>query len=307
MNNNHNQLQRCQLSLTYGKRMALLACLFCLCFLIGGVLGYLVLRVGHNGRAALRISTVVQDIVVFIVPAVALAVMITRRPDRFLLIDRSPVTLQGLVAVVTLLAAIPLMNSVVAWNEGLHLPDSMASVEQWIMASEERARELISTLMGGGSVMDLVMGLLIVGVLAGVSEELFFRGALQRLMMTRPMNPHAAIWITAVIFSVFHFQFYGFVPRMLLGAFLGYAAWWSGSLWVPVVVHALNNMLVVLASWLKETGCSTIDFNKIGVGGSVTDIVLVAASAALTVAGIMTLRRISRRNRDVSQTSCGGI
>lgn len=305
---NSNPLQQSQLSLTYGKRMALLVCLFLLCFLIGGVLGYLVMMVGHESRASLRIATVVQDILVFIVPAVALAVMITRRPDRFLQLDRSPFTRQGLVAVVTLLVAVPLMNSIVAWNEGLHLPEALAGVEQWMMESEERARELTSTLMGGGSVMDLVMGLLVVGVLAGVSEELFFRGALQRLLMTRPMNPHAAIWITAFIFSVFHFQFYGFFPRMLLGAFLGYAAWWSGSLWVPVTVHALNNMLVVLSSWLKETGRSAVDFDRIGTGCSAADIALVAASAVLVVAGIMMLRRVSLRDRDaVSQTSCGGI
>ncbi|MDE6491112.1 MAG: CPBP family intramembrane metalloprotease, partial [Muribaculaceae bacterium] len=161
--------------------------------------------------------------------------------------------------------------------------------------SEERARALTATLMGGGSVMDLIMGLLVVGVLAGVSEELFFRGALQRLLMTRPMNPHVAIWITAVIFSVFHFQFFGFFPRMLLGAFLGYAAWWSGSLWVPVVVHALNNMLVVLASWLKETGYSTVDFDSVGACGSVADVVLVGASVVLCGCGIVILRRISLR------------
>ena len=76
--------------------------------------------------------------------------------------------------------------------------------------------------MAGATVPSLIVSVLIVGVFAGFSEELFFRGAMQRIMMSTRLNLHVTIWVVAVIFSLFHFQFFGFMPRLLLGAYFGY-------------------------------------------------------------------------------------
>ena len=101
-------------------------------------------------------------------------------------------------------------------------------------------------LMGTDTIGSIIMSILIIGLLAGFSEN-FFRGALQRLLSTAGRNIHVAVWLTAFIFSAVHMQFYGFVPRMLLGAMFGYMAVWSGSLWIAVIAHATNNSLVVIA------------------------------------------------------------
>ena len=66
-----------------------------------------------------------------------------------------------------------------------------------------------------------------------------------------------AVCIAAFVISAVHFQFYGFVPRFILGAFFGYLYWYTGSIWVAAFAHALNNSVVVLVAWLAHRGYIT--------------------------------------------------
>lgn len=238
-------------------------CAIVICFIVGSLLSMLILSKGATA-GALRIATVIQDVVVFIIPAVATALIVTRYPARFLEIDRAPGVRMTLLAIAAMLAMVPAMNAVIAWNESLSLPASLASLEQQMKAAEENAAQLTATLMSGSGIGSLVISLLIVGVLAGFSEELFFRGTLQRLLTNGSGAPHAAIWVTALIFSAIHFQFYGFVPRLLLGAFFGYTLYWSGSVWVPVVLHVINNSIVVFTTWATAAGMKMLPVDDIG-------------------------------------------
>lgn len=269
-----------------------------LCFWLFGllttaiVIGVLGLKLDMNSAPVLRVMTVIQDILVFITPVAATVVLISRKPLAFLCLDHGiKVSVVGLM-LVTLMASIPMMNVIVEWNLSLSLPESMSSIEEWMRGSEERSAKMVETMLSGTSVKALIVSILIVGVLTGLSEELFFRGMLQRILADR-MNIHAAIWLTAIIFSAAHFQFYGFVPRMLLGGFFGYLAWWSRSLWLPVIAHAFNNSLVVAAQWSMSRGNAGFDPNKIGVGEGETGVLL--ASLILTAAGIWALYRVMYR------------
>ena len=105
------------------------------------------------------------------------------------------------------------------------------------------------------------------------------------------MKAHIAIWTTAIIFSAMHFQFYGFIPRVLLGAFFGYLAFWSGSLWLPIFAHALNNSLVVLSTWLVKRNAINIDINKIGTEYTSDSFIFIAISVIATTLGIVILYR----------------
>lgn len=294
------------LSLSFGKRMALFVCAFFLCFLVSGVLGYMVMRLGHSGAPSLRIATVVQDVLVFIVPPVVTALLVTRRPDRFLMLDNVPRPAIVLLVLFTFIMSVPLMNRIVMWNESLRLPESMHALQQWMAEAEQHAARMTEVLIGGKSVMSMVLGVLIVGVLAGLSEELFFRGGMQRLFMTRPMNPHVAIWLTAILFSLFHFQFFGFVPRMLLGALFGYMAWWTRCLWVPVTLHILNNSLVVITTWLTSTGRVSAGIDAIGTSDSTGDVIQCVCCTILCCMGLVAIRRMTRRMWEADQTACGG-
>jgi len=216
----------------------------------------LLMRVGGDDKmlAMMRIAVVLQDVFVFVLPAVVTALIVTRQPVRLLALGSAPTGMQTLLAVFVMLVSSPFMSWVIELNASVHLPESMAALEASLRAMENAAESTVQMMLGARTPGNLVVSVLIVGVLAGFSEELFFRGALQRLLSTTAMSPALAIWISAFIFSALHFQFFGFVPRLLLGAFFGYLLLWSGSIWLPMLVHALNNSLFVILQHFTGNG-----------------------------------------------------
>ena len=185
------------------------------------------------------------------------------------------------------------MNVIIEWNQAITFPESMSGFEQMMRQLEDNAKAVTDSLMAGATVPSLIVSVLIVGVFAGFSEELFFRGAMQRIMMSTRLNVHVTIWVVAVIFSLFHFQFFGFMPRLLLGAYFGYLLVWSRSLWVPVLVHVFNNSLVVFSTWHSVNNPGNgVDIDDIGTDlSSASGILMLLLSVALTVACLVATRR----------------
>lgn len=268
-------------------------CLFFL-IIVGFLQIFLVSRF-DNMSAVIRISAVLQDLLVFMLPALLTTMLITRLPASFLQIDRRPSLSFLSAALITLVIAMPCMNYIIDWNAGLTLPASMQGFEEWARDLENQAQASVKEMMGDGSFGSVAISIAIIGMLAPLCEELFFRGALQRLLIATRMNVHIAIWITAVLFSVFHMQFFGFVPRLLLGAFFGYMTYWSGSLWTSVCAHALNNTLAVIFMYMSaDSGLDTI-----GADGTAAAYWAAGISVLLTFCGITWLsthRPSARRN-----------
>ena len=243
----------------------------------------------------LRVAAVVQDIGVFILPAILTAIIVSYKPASLLAIDKSVDSKLFFLACLTYICATPALETVVTLNNSMTFPESMSGIEQWMREMEKAAGEQVRVLLGGDSVADLVVNILIVGVLAGFSEELFFRGGLQRLMTTSGVNPHIAIWVTAFIFSVFHMQFFGFFPRLLLGAFFGYLLLWSGSLWLPVSIHILNNSIVVACQWAGDMSDTPLT-DGASAGG--WNIALTVASLIVTARLIVLMSRRGTTHRE---------
>ncbi|MDE7024842.1 MAG: CPBP family intramembrane metalloprotease [Paramuribaculum sp.] len=245
-----------------GKRIWLFLLVTLLCMVVGSVL---VSIISMNGitPTKIRIATVMQDLTMFILPAIIVAIICTRTPAKLLMIDRKPDFTTTILVIGTLVAAIPFMNWIIAWNNCFTLPESLSNVEQWMRLAENNASQMTLMLFGDWSIAAYILSLSIVAILAGLSEELYFRGTLQRLIATSGVNKHSAIWITAIIFSAVHMQFFGFVPRMLLGAYFGYLAVWTKSLWIPIIAHTLNNALAATALWQSHRNGYEI-INNIG-------------------------------------------
>ena len=262
---------------------------------ITGLLG----KTGMKYEALVRISMVIQDVFVFILPALPAALLATRLPAKLLAVDRAPGVIVTVLSILALLVSMPAMNLVVEWNNNLHLPESMAAIESQLRNMEDAAANTINTLMEGAGIGSLVVSILIIGVLAGFSEELFFRGAMQRIIMCTKVNGHVAVWLVAIIFSMLHFQFFGFVPRVLLGAYFGYLLWWSRSLWLPIFVHVFNNSVVVYNTWRTANAPGdTLDIDKIGTDLTTwSGIITVAVSLVLTVAVMTMLYRTCKAKR----------
>lgn len=274
------------------RRLVLFICLAIMCYVLGSGIIYMIVSIKGMTPAVMRISAVVQDLVVFIVPAMALAVMITRLPARFLCIDRRPRLSVALLACATLVVAMPALNALIEWNESISLPESMSGVEQAMRAAEVSARSQIAILFGNGSVASVVLAVCIVGVLAALAEELFFRGAFQRLLTTGGVPAWLAVVGVAFIFSAMHMQFYGFFGRFALGVYFGYLLVWSRNLWIPVIVHAFNNSVYVIAN-------RGIDTTMIGERSSLDTFgqgsaLIIAVSIVLTAVGLYVLYKMTK-------------
>ena len=182
--------------------------------MLAGVL--LVKMLGGRPAALMRISAMFQDMLMWIGPALATAVIVTRSPARLLCIDKMPTLRQVLLAVMLLVVSAPLMSWIINLNAGMHLPAGMEQLESALRSMEEASASAVESMLQPATAGNVLMNILIIGVFAGFSEELFVRGTMQRLLSTSHLSTHAAIWITAVIFSAMHLQFFGFVPRLLL-------------------------------------------------------------------------------------------
>ncbi len=127
----------------------------------------------------------------------------------------------------------------------LLIPEGSA-FEAWLKPTEDRAKDLTHLILSYSGVGSLISTIFCIAIIPAICEELAFRGVLQPLLIGSTKNIHLGIWVSAILFSFFHFQFYGFLPRVILGAMLGYLFVWSGALWVSILAHLANNSLAIL-------------------------------------------------------------
>lgn len=150
---------------------------------------------------------------------------------------------------------LPILNFTVEWNKLLELPSWLSDLENWMRNAEDSAKIKTDALLRMNSYTDLLVNILLIGLLPALGEELAFRGVVQQTLIGKSSSPHWGIWGAAFLFSFIHFQFFGFLPRLLLGAFFGYLFFWSKSLWLPILGHFINNAGAVLISfYFKENG-----------------------------------------------------
>ena len=214
----------------------------------------------------LRIAQVISAVCIFLIPSFAFAYLFHSKAGAFLKTNTSTTLLFFGGVLLLMLAVLPFVNLTGYFNQQMVFPDFMASVENWMKEKEAASEYTISLFLVNKSFPSYVVNILIIAVLAGVAEEFFFRGCLQQSLTKVVLNKHAAIWITAFIFSAVHLQFYGFVPRLLLGALLGYLFVWSGSIWVPVVAHIINNAITIVMMQMYYNTPQYDEMQNLGTG-----------------------------------------
>lgn len=250
--------------------------------------------------AALKLIQVIGgEIGLFIVPSLLLAWLFSGKVAAYLSLSGAGRPAQYGIVCLLLLATIPLVNFLVEWNGGLTLPGSLAPVEDWMRSAERDAGQLTQAFLAADGMRGLAVNLMVVAVLPALGEELLFRGVLQRLATELTRNVHAGIFLSAFVFSAIHVQFFGFVPRLLLGMYFGYLLYWSGSLWLPVAAHFLNNAGAVIVSWLVASGAVATNPDEFGVGEG--EMLYVAVSVFMTAALLYAFSR-TRKAADGSSS-----
>jgi len=171
-------------------------------------------------------------------------------------LSNAPNLVTGLLGSVLLLAAFPFVQFIFSLNKKLPLPD-------WAVEQEALINTTIQHLLYVQSTPDLLLNLLTIAILPAIGEELLFRGIIQSNIEKGTKNFHLAIWLTALIFSFIHFQFQGFIPRVLLGALLGYLFVWSRNLWIPIIAHLIYNASQILLQYFHQKGVLGMNLNEI--------------------------------------------
>ena len=265
-------------------------------FMIGGLLIFsslgelIILLIYHTPNmleasdpvTAIRITQMLTTIGAFLIPALLFAYCQDRMWFNYNAANRKPPYSMTNIALILSITLLPIVGVLSAFNQNI-MPQEGA-VAEFMRNMEEAANHILELVTRQHTTWDLIANLLIFAVLAGVCEEFFFQGALQPLMMKWTKNPHIGILITALIFSALHFQFYGFIPRFVLGVYLGYLFFWSRSLWLPILAHVLHNALSILIDYtLQGRGINTDNLQFTDVRGSIPTAISCTLVSAMAI------------------------
>ncbi|TKG90174.1 CPBP family intramembrane metalloprotease [Puteibacter caeruleilacunae] len=215
---------------------------------------------------AIKCFQVIQHIGMFVAPAFVMAWIFSDRISEYLYFNRKINPRSILLACLVILVANPAINKLGELNASLQLPEALSGVENWMRNAEENAKEITQSFLFVDGIDALLFNIFMLGFLPGLGEELLFRGVIQKYFGQLSKNIHWPIWITAAIFSALHFQFYGFLPRLVLGALFGYLLVWSGSIWLPIIAHFFNNSSAVVFYYYYNKGITNLDPELIGTG-----------------------------------------
>ena len=253
-----------------------------------------------------------QSAAMFLLPPLCMAYLWSNQPLEWLKV-KGEKELKGerVWAVVLMLVALPAINLLAHINEQMALPAFLEPLEAWMKTQEETAKTLTDQFMHVTTFGGLIINLLLMAVLPAISEELTFRGVLMNLFKVKSERlevkgesvPHLAIWCSAILFSAIHLQFYGFVPRMLMGALFGYMLVWTGSLWTPILMHFTNNAMAVILYFVSlRAGWDIEMMDAIGTNDTLW---LGVVSMVITIVGIYAFRRSTTMSNASSRISNG--
>ncbi len=252
--------------------------------------------------AASKLIQIIGSIGTFIVPALLFSYLF--QGDLFSLYRfRNPINWVAVLLTIAMMAAvIPLINYLAELNLRMDFP--IPSIDRMMRTLEADAETIMKAFMATKTFWGLIVNLLMIGVLAAIGEELIFRGLFQRLLSDMFKNTHIAILVTALLFSAFHFQFFSFLPRFILGIILGYLMYLGRSIWFPIIAHFVNNAMGVIYYYFYSRGSTDDVLEEIGTSSlfPITALISLLIFAAFFIAWYYQVRVISSRSPRYEET-----
>jgi membrane protease YdiL (CAAX protease family) len=212
----------------------------------------------------IKFYQVLNQIGIFILPALLFSFLVSNNTFEYLSLNRLPLLISLLLAGMIIYSILPFNNYLDDLNRHIKFPNFLSGVENWMLAKEDQARKLTKVFLNASTVSGLFLNIFVVALVPAIGEELLFRGVLLKLFNGLFKNIHIAVVISALVFSAIHFQFFGFLPRALLGILLGYLFVFSGNLWVPIFAHFLNNASSAIIYYLHQNGHIKVSMDNFG-------------------------------------------
>ena len=244
----------------------------------------------------IRITQGFSSVGTFLAPALMFAYAHDRKLLQYNDGNRLPNYLLVNVTLVLSVVILPIVALLSQWNQAIELPAGLGRLRQWMIDTDTQAEAITNMLTSKHTYATLAINILVLALLPALCEEFMFQGTIQAFLTKWWRNPHAAIWVTAVIFSAIHFQISGFIPRMLLGAYLGYLFYWSRSIWLPVLAHFLHNALALVVDFtFQGRGISLDDMKFTDIHGAIP---LVISCTLVTFISLLFMWRTQKELND---------
>ena len=212
--------------------------------------------------AASKLIQILGSVGTFIIPAFLFSYLFAGDLFSYYRFRDPADTVAILLTLVMMVSVIPFINYLAEINMRMEFPIEV--IDRLLRSLEGEAEKIMRAFTATRSLWGLLVNLLMIGILAAVGEELIFRGLLQRLLINLVKNVHVAIIITAILFSAFHFQFFSFLPRFVLGIVLGYLMFLGRSIWFPIIAHFVNNAMGVVYYYFNSRGSADNMLEEIG-------------------------------------------
>ena len=245
--------------------------------------------------ALMKYFQVVSQAGMFIIPSIVFSLLVTRHVGQYLNLDKFPNAFSLIPGLILIFTILPGINWLAEINQTMTLPEWMSGVENWMRESEESAARLTEAFLKTHTVSGLLLNLFMVAFLAAIGEELLFRGILLKILNNWFRNTHLAIWVSAILFSMLHLEFFGFLPRLVLGALFGYLLVWSGSLWLPIMAHFVNNAAAVMVYFFYNKEIIDTPVENFG---SLNDTLLFVISILISI-GLLFMVYLNSKTRKI--------
>ena len=232
------------------------------CFILAGVLSGILIKLTNvsildiqsimpdmkKEILVIKVQQLISMVCIFILPALTIPKILKQPTISYLKLDKSPNYRYYIIVILIMTACIPIMNLIINWNESIVFPEQIESI---LRASENRNQHTMKLILSNTSLSALFLNIFIVAIIPAFGEELIFRAVILNFFIKQIKNIHIAIFVSAFMFSFIHFQFYGFVPRLLLGMLFGYLVCQTSSLWPAIFAHFFNNFIAILATLIN--------------------------------------------------------
>lgn len=219
-------------------------------------------EVAISNPGYLKYFQTIQSIGLFILPPFIFSWLYSGSPTQELTIKK-PHSKYIFFAILMIIVAQPMINFIGAFNYNIEFPVFMKQLESWLRLKENQAMEVTKIFLQTNTWHQLVFNVFLVAILPAIGEELLFRGALQRVLIRILKNYHMAIWLTAFLFSLMHMQFFGLLPRWILGVIFGYLVVYGGNLWLAIAAHFTNNLMAfIIFQYQTNKGLAPLEPNN---------------------------------------------
>jgi uncharacterized protein len=206
---------------------------------------------GNINMAFLRYLMITEQACFFIIPSIYLLKQINAPSGNLNSYFAVPPGKEAILVILLAFCLFPVTVVTGELNSGMHLPEWLSGIEKWMTKKEGEADNILAMISAADTFRVMILNVAIIALLPAIGEEMIFRGIFQPIFQKLFRNKHAGIWFIAFIFSAVHLQFFGFIPRFILGLVFGYLYYWSGTLWLPMLAHFVNNAVPTVIVFLE--------------------------------------------------------